>query len=110
MSLDPAGLSKPLAKCGERQIRSGRAAAEVADYRHRLLLCAQTVTRRNRAGHQQQQLAAVHSMTSSARPRIAGGIVSPSALAVFRLTTSSNLVGCWTGRSAGLAPESIRPT
>src|SRR5437667_11389859 len=44
-----------------------------------------------------------HSMTSSARARIDGGIVSPSALAVFRLTTNSQVVGCWTGRSAGLA-------
>ena len=26
-----------------------------------------------------------------------------SGIAVFRLMTSSNLVGCWTGRSAGLA-------
>ena len=28
----------------------------------------------------------------------------PSALAVFRLITSSNLVGCMTGRSAGFSP------
>src|SRR5262249_27331009 len=50
-----------------------------------------------------------HSMTSSARARIDGGIVRPSALAVFRLTTSSKVVGCWTGRSAGLAPLRIFP-
>ena len=43
-------------------------------------------------------------MTSSAWARMDGGIVSPSAWAVLRLITSSNLVGCWTGRSAGLAP------
>jgi hypothetical protein len=35
-------------------------------------------------------------MTSSARARIDGGIVRPSPLAVLRLTTSSNVVGCWT--------------
>src|SRR6516164_5034830 len=45
-----------------------------------------------------------YSMTSSARARIVGGIVRPSSFAVLRLTTSSILVGCWTGRSAGLAP------
>ena len=28
-----------------------------------------------------------------------GGTVRPSALAVLRLITSSNVVGCWTGRS-----------
>ena len=31
----------------------------------------------------------------------------PSALAVLRLMTSSNLVGCSTGRSAGFAPLRI---
>src|SRR5438034_6046578 len=32
----------------------------------------------------------------------------PSALAVFRLSTVSNLVGVCTGRSPGLAPRSMR--
>jgi hypothetical protein len=50
-----------------------------------------------------------HSITSSARNRKDSGIFSPSALAVFRLTTSSNLVGCSTGRSAGFSPLRIRP-
>jgi hypothetical protein len=45
-----------------------------------------------------------HSITSSARSRIDCGIVSPSALAVLRLITNSNFVGCCTGKSAGLAP------
>ena len=35
---------------------------------------------------------------------MAGGIVAPSAFAVFRLTTSSTLVGWSTGMSPGLAP------
>jgi hypothetical protein len=39
---------------------------------------------------------------SSARASTDGGIVSPSALAVFRFSTSSYLVGSSTGRSAGL--------
>ena len=39
-----------------------------------------------------------HSMTWSARSRIDGGMVRPSALAVLRLITSSNLVGCSTVR------------
>src|SRR5262245_28596433 len=34
----------------------------------------------------------------------------PSALAVFTLITSSNLVGCSTGRSAGFTPLRIRST
>jgi hypothetical protein len=51
---------------------------------------------------------AVHSIISSARPSSASGTIRPSALAALRLITSSSLVGNWTGRSAGLAPFSIR--
>ena len=51
-----------------------------------------------------------HWITLSARTSTAGGIVSPSALAVRRFTTSSNLVGCSTGMSAGFAPLRIRST
>jgi hypothetical protein len=46
-------------------------------------------------------------ITSSARDSSDGGIVRPSALAVLRLMTSSNFVGCSTGRSAGFAPLRI---
>jgi hypothetical protein len=49
-----------------------------------------------------------YSITSSARVSSVGGIVSPSALAVLRLITISNLAGSWTGRSAGLAPLRMR--
>src|SRR5262249_4931758 len=51
-----------------------------------------------------------HWITSSARWSIDGGIVRPSALAVFRLITSSTLVGGSIGRWAGLAPLRILPT
>src|SRR5262249_41940507 len=51
-----------------------------------------------------------HWMTSSARANSDCGIVRPSALAVLRLITSSNFVGCSTGRSAGLAPLRILST
>jgi hypothetical protein len=43
---------------------------------------------------------ATHSITSSARSSIPGGTVRPSSIAILRLMTSSNVVGCWTGRSA----------
>src|SRR5581483_7757058 len=49
-------------------------------------------------------------ITSSARASTVGGKSRPSVLAVPRLTTSSNLVGCSTGRSAGLAPLRMRST
>jgi hypothetical protein len=51
-----------------------------------------------------------YSITSSAWTSNEGGMVMPSALAVFMLITSSNLVGCCTGRSAGLAPLRILST
>jgi hypothetical protein len=51
--------------------------------------------------------AAAHSITSPARERIDDGIVRPNALAVLRLITRSNVVGCSTGMSAGLAPRKI---
>ena len=50
-----------------------------------------------------------HSITSSARASSVGGTVRPSALAVLRLMTSSNLVGCTTGKSAGFSPLRMRP-
>ena len=52
----------------------------------------------------------VHSITRSARSSTEGGIVSPSVLAVLRLITSSNFVGCSIGRSAGFAPFRILST
>ncbi len=51
-----------------------------------------------------------YSITSVARKTNEGGTVRPSALAVFMLMTSSNLVGCSTGRSEGLVPLRILST
>jgi hypothetical protein len=48
-----------------------------------------------------QESTSGHSITRSARSRTACGILSPSALAVFRLTTNWNRVGCSIGRSPG---------
>ena len=53
---------------------------------------------------------APHSITSSARASSVGGTSRPRDFAVLRLMTSSNLVGCMTGSSAGLAPLRMRPT
>ena len=51
-----------------------------------------------------------YSITSSARARRDGGMVRPSALAVVKLMMRSNLVGCSTGMSPGLAPRMILST
>src|SRR5205814_267880 len=48
-----------------------------------------------------------YSITSSARATNCGGKARASVLAVLRLTTNSNLVGCSSGSSAALAPRRI---
>src|SRR5262245_38469939 len=63
---------------------------------------------RHRAAEQRDELAPFHSITSSASCWRCKGTSRPSALAVLRLIASSNLVGCITGKSAGLAPLRIR--
>jgi hypothetical protein len=56
------------------------------------------------------QQAIPYSITSSARASNVEGTSKPSAIAVIRLTTSSNLIGCSTGRSAGFVPRRILST
>jgi hypothetical protein len=51
-----------------------------------------------------------YSITSSARASSVGGTSRPSALAILRLMTSTNLTGAWTGSSLGLAPFIILST
>jgi len=89
--------------------RKGDEHADAALPRGLLRRCRER-PRCGRAAEQRDELAAFHSITSSARASSAGGTSRPSALAVLRLMTSSNLVGCITGRSAGLSPLRMRPT
>src|SRR5262249_60414025 len=63
-----------------------------------------------RSTEQLDELAPSHSITSSARASSVGGMVRPIALAVVRLMTSSNLVGCSTEISAGFPPRKILST
>ena len=55
-------------------------------------------------------LCAFYSITSLARVSSIGGTSRPSARAVIRFTTRSNLVGCSTGMSPDLAPRRILST
>jgi hypothetical protein len=52
----------------------------------------------------------IYLITRSARASTFGGIVRPICLAVLRLITNSNFVGCSTGMSAGFAPFRILST
>src|SRR3954470_14411129 len=63
-----------------------------------------------RTAEQRDELAAFHSISSSAVASSFGGISRPSALAVLRFSTSSNLVGTCTGISPGFAPLRMRST
>jgi hypothetical protein len=65
---------------------------------------------RNWNGWSRSPGAGLYSITPSAWASIKTGILRPRALAVLRLITSSTLVLCWIGRSAGLAPLRIFPT
>src|SRR5262249_50650930 len=104
----------PLMKCREerlesRVVRGGR--QKHTDAPHPLALLR---ARRERPcgcpAEQRDERSPPHSITSSARASSVGGISRPSALDVLRLMTSSYLVGCCTGKSAGLAPFRSRPT
>src|SRR5215470_6291428 len=61
------------------------------------------------AAEQRDELASLHSITSSARESKLSEILTPSAFAVFKLITNWNLTVSITGRSAGLTPLSTRP-
>src|SRR5262249_48559545 len=60
--------------------------------------------RGRRAAEQRDEIAAPHSITSSASASSVGGTSMPSALAVLRLITNSYLVSACTGRSVGFSP------
>src|SRR6516162_7910844 len=113
LALDVAGFTKALAECGQIACTEidRRRAAEESYYRHRRLLRARRERpSRRRATEKRYELAASHhSITSSAATSSFSGTVRPSIRAVEALMTSSNLLDCTTGKSAGFAPLRMRP-
>src|SRR5262249_54075282 len=111
LALDKAVLAQPLAQRVDRD-RSALGGSRMKKSDHwdfpRRLLRARRQRPRRRTAEQPHERAALHSMTSSARASRVAGTSRPSALAVFRLTTVSYLVGVWTGRSPGFSPLRIR--
>src|SRR5262245_532740 len=104
-----AEVTQAGAQClkSSRVSRSG-GETEEPDYWHsRLLRPRRERPRNRRAAEQRDELPPPHSITSSASCWRCKGTSRPTALAVLRLIRNSNLVGCSTGRSAGLAPFSI---
>src|SRR5262245_30767879 len=83
-----------------------RLAVEDLDHRPRPPLRARRERPRCHAAEQRDEIAPFHhSITLSARTTNVLGTSWPIAFAVLRLMTSSNLVGCSTGRSPGFAPR-----
>src|SRR6478609_11965289 len=111
-TLNPTEFAQSLHKGGGPWTLSGRRArTQVSNGRQpaRLLRpCRDRPCRR--ASEQRDELAPLHSITSSARASSVGGTWRPRALAVLRLITSSYLVGACTGRSAGFSPLRMRST
>src|SRR5262249_24021833 len=111
-ALRPPGLQQPLPECGGKGL-SFLVALDMhhqqPDPPHALsqLRPRREGPRCRRAANERDKRAAPHSITSSASASSFGGISRPSALAVLRLMTKSNLVGCTTGKSLGLAPLRI---
>src|SRR5260370_28959814 len=112
IALDIAGVFETLAEYAQTvRARVSSCGVEPPDHRHRRLLRARRKRPRcHCAAEQRDELAAFHSITSSAMESSEGGTMRPSIRAVWALMTSSNLIDCTTGRSAGLAPLRIRPT
>src|SRR5215470_5056299 len=111
LALDVAGFGQAFAERGYQEpILLGCRAAENADNGSGLLRAQglRTDDRCRRPTESQDELATLHSITSSARASSLSGTVRPSAFAVLRLTTVSNLVGACTGRSAGFSPLRMR--
>src|SRR5262249_9682528 len=110
-AFDEADFAQTLAERGHpRGVSARRFAVEKPDHRHRRLLRPCRDRPCGRAAEQRDEVALVHSITSSARASSVGGISRPRALAVVRLMTRSNLVGCKTGKSAGFSPLRMRLT
>src|SRR5262249_36812310 len=104
-----ARFAEPLAECYNSACHDvGRSDAEKRDHRHRRLLPARRERPGRRAAEQRDEVAPLHSITSSAMASSLSGTVRPSALAVLRFMTRMYFVGNWPGRSAGFSPLRMR--
>src|SRR5262249_11549276 len=115
-SFRPSTLFQPLPECREaslglRIVLGERHEHADAPHSLALLRARRERPRGRRAADERDDCApGAHSITSSASASTLSGNVRPSALAVFRLMTRSNLVGCSTGMSPGFAPFRILST
>src|SRR5262249_19012141 len=100
LTLDIACFLQALTKpAHHRRVCVRGCAIKKSDQRHCRLLRSRRERPSRRATHKRDELAALHSITSSARASSVGGTSRPSALAAFKLRTIWYLVGICTGRS-----------
>src|SRR5262249_26091486 len=94
-AFDVAGFLQGLTECSRHWLVSGRRlGVEKSDHRHRRLLRARRERPRDgRAAEQRDELAALHSITSSAVASSVDGTERPSALAVFAFIANMYFVG-----------------
>src|SRR5262249_50737094 len=114
-AVSPSEFSELLPECPDADLEFEIAFGVRHQNRHAphplaLLRARRARPRRRAADERQDELAPPHSITLSTSASSCGGISRPSAFAVLRLITSSNFVGCSTGKSAGLAPFNILST
>jgi hypothetical protein len=112
---DPPQLIETVIECRNPRSRFKVILRDVSDYANtpHALWRLRTRPKRPRSRcdpEERDEVAACHSMTSSADTMIEFGKVKPSVLAVFVLTTISNLVGRSIGKSDGRAPLRMRST
>src|SRR5262245_8744479 len=95
-ALGIAGLFQTLMESRQkRRIRAGRCAMKEPNHGHRRLLRPRRERPSDRrSAKKRDELAAFHSITSLMRNSRDRGISTPSALAVWRLMTSSILMAC----------------
>src|ERR1700759_792971 len=77
-----------------RPIRCARRCAKESDRRLGRLGPRDERPTRRRAADKRDEIASLHSITSSARPESGSGITIPSALAAFALMNNSSFVPC----------------
>src|SRR5262245_59685432 len=109
-SLNIAQFAKTLPQALDRWVGKRRDDADRHRPRRRCRMSDARPRSRSAANERDELATAAHSITSSARASSVGGTSRPSAFAVLRLITNSNLVGCWTGRSPGFSPLRMRST
>src|SRR5262249_54218080 len=103
----PAQLLQTLQERRAARLRhgiAGRLAHEHADPPDPLALCTRRERPRRRAAHERDEVAPLHSLTSSASASSFAGTSRPSALAATTLMTSSYRLGISTGKSPGFVP------